>query len=90
MINETSEAFQSQVKTYELLNNILNHDKKLIELVYGEKSYKQLDTFYKKQAENNNKELDFQKQQKDFWWAKMQESKTRLEGLEQGSKAWIE
>lgn len=90
MINETSEAFQSQVKSYELLNSILNHDKKLIELVFGEKSYKQLDTFYKKQAENNNKELDFQKQQKDFWWAKMQQSKTRLEGLEQGSNAWIE
>ena len=81
MIDEAQEKFDEQVETFETINNLLEHDKNVISIIYGEESYSALSQFYDRQEENYNKQLDFQRQQVEFW-------KMQMETAEKGSDAW--
>lgn len=81
MMDEAADKFQDQVDMYEQVRDIIDHDMNIIKLVYGEDSYADLEKYYQMQEDNNNKQLDFLRQQKDFWYAQMQT-------LEQGSEEW--
>ena len=80
MIDEAQEKFDEQIDTYETLRDLIEHDMNVIELVYGEEAYSQLSKYYDRQEENYNKQLEFQRMQKDFWYAQMQ---TMEEGSEE-------
>ena len=71
MMNEAAEKFGDQIDLYEQVRDIITHDMNVIELVYGEESYKDLEKYYEKQEENYNKQLDFNRQQKEFWYNQM-------------------
>lgn len=81
MMGEAQEKFDEQVATFETINNLLEHDKNIISMIYGEEAYSTLSQFYDKQEENYNKQLDFQKQQIEFW-------KMQMATAEEGSDAW--
>lgn len=81
MINEAQEKFDEQISSFETINNLLEHDKNVISMIYGEESYSTLSQFYDRQEENYNKQLDFQKQQVEFW-------KMQMETAEEGSDVW--
>ena len=81
MIDEAQEKFDEQISTFETINNLLEHDKNVISMIYGEESYSALSQFYDRQEENYNKQLDFQKQQVEFW-------KQQMATAEEGSDAW--
>lgn len=67
MMEEASGAFEEQVKTYKQISSLLEHDMKIVKLVNGENSYAELDKYYEKLEKNNRKQLDFQKQEVEFW-----------------------
>ncbi len=71
MMDEAAEKFGDQIDLYEQVRDIITHDMNVIELIYGEESYKDLEKYYEKQEDNYNKQLDFNKQQKDFWYNQM-------------------
>ncbi len=71
MMDEAAEKFGDQIDLYEQVRDIITHDMNVIELIYGEESYKDLEKYYEKQEENYNKQLDFNRQQKDFWYNQM-------------------
>ena len=71
MMDEAAEKFGDQISLYEQVRDIITHDMNVIELVYGEESYKDLEKYYEKQEENYNEQLDFNRQQKDFWYNQM-------------------
>lgn len=75
------EKFDDQIESYEAITDMIEHDMKLIQLLYGEDSYGELAQYYELQQKNYEKQLEFQQQQKDFWYAQMQ-------AAEQGSEAW--
>ena len=75
------EKFDDQIESYEAITDMIEHDMKLIQLLYGEDSYGELAQYYEMQQKNFEKQLEFQQQQKDFWYAQMQ-------AAEQGSEAW--
>ena len=81
MIDEAQEKFDEQISTFETINNLLEHDKNVISMIYGEESYSTLSQFYDRQEENYNKQLDFQRQQVEFWQMQMATA-------EEGSDAW--
>lgn len=81
MIDEAQEKFDEQISTFETINNLLEHDKNVISMIYGEESYSALSQFYDRQEENYNKQLDFQKQQMVFW-------QQQMAAAEEGSDAW--
>lgn len=71
MMDEANEKFGEQIAAYQQVSDLIQHDMNVISLVYGEESYSALSKFYDKQEENNNKQLDFQKQQIEFWHNQM-------------------
>lgn len=83
MMGQAQEAFDEQINSYEQVSEILNHDMKIIQLIRGEDSYKELDKYYEKLEKNNRKQLDFQKQEVDFW-------KNQMDSLDplQDKEAW--
>lgn len=81
MIGEAQEKFDEQIATFETINNLIEHDKNVISMIYGEEAYSSLSQFYDRQEENYNKQLDFQKQQVEFW-------RMQMATAEEGSDAW--
>lgn len=81
MMDKAQEDFDQQISSYEQVANLLDHDMKLIELIYGEKSYGALDKYYQKLENNYNSQLDFQKQQVDFW-------KEQMDSADEGTERW--
>ena len=81
MLDEASEKISDQQKIYEQISDIIRHDMKVIQLVYGEQSYSQLESYYKAQEDNYNKQLAFQKEQVTFW-------EQQMSILDEGSEAW--
>ena len=72
MMDEAADKFADQVDLYEQVKDIIDHDMNIIDLVYGEDSYKELAQYYDQQEKNYNQLVDFQRQQKDFWYNQMQ------------------
>ena len=81
MLDEAQDKFDEQIEAFETINDLLEHDKNVISMIYGEESYSTLSQFYERQEENYNKQLDFQKQQVEFW-------KQQMAIAEEGSEAW--
>ncbi len=61
------ETFDTQKNQYEFIKNQYEHDKKMSELIYGEKNYDINDIYFNKQKENNLKLLDSLNQQVQFY-----------------------
>ena len=80
-LDDISDQMQEQLDAYEQLSDTLDHDMKLIQLVFGEDSYSKLEDYYAKKEQNFNSRLDFQKQQVKFW-------EQQMAVLEDGSEEW--
>lgn len=80
-MDEVQEKFDKQINSYSYLREIINHDIKVIQMTLGEDAYGEMAKFYDAQQKNYEKQLDFQRQQRDFWYAEMQ-------AAEEGSKEW--
>ena len=70
-MDEINEKMADQVAMYEQISNIIDHDMKVIELVYGEKDYEAMGKYYEQQHKNNLGLLDFQRQNVAFWEKEM-------------------
>ena len=80
MMDEAQEKFDKQIEAYETLTNIIDHDKNLVSLIYGDEAYGRMAAFYDKQHENYLGQLNFASQQVEFW-------KEVYENAEEGSEA---
>lgn len=87
-IKNTEEAFDTQEKKYEHINDLIDHDKELIELVYGESDYEAYDKYFEKRHQNGLEQLDFLKKEKEFWEEQMARDTARRDRFEKGSKEW--
>lgn len=70
-IDATDEAFEKQKDIFEFISDQIDHDKSMVGLLYGDKAYEQMSKYYDLQNENNQKQLDFLRQQKDMWYQRM-------------------
>lgn len=89
-IDKAQDAFDEQKKEYEYLGDLIEHNQKVVQLLYGEDAYNQLQEYYKLQQKNNNNQLDFLRQQKEMWYSRMEEERTRMDNLTEGTNAWKE
>lgn len=75
MIDKAQEKWDEQIESYNKLSNLINHDMNIIKLLYGEdKSYAMLDSYYKKQNEYNQQQLDMYVKQAEHWKAEMEKA----------------
>ena len=89
MMDETQSKFDEQIDAYSAINDLIEHDKNVITMIYGEESYSALSQFYNRQEENNNKQLDFQKQQVEFWANQMTLTEEGSEEWDKAKENWM-
>ena len=89
-IDKAQDAFDEQKKEYEYIADLIEHNQKVVELLYGEDAYKQLQKYYELQEKNNKDQLDFLRQQKEMWYSRMEEERARMNNLTEGTNAWKE
>lgn len=66
-IDQVNDKLEDQMKKYQQIDKELEHQQKLIGLLYGDKAYEMMDTLYKNQEKNQLAEISSLKTQKDFW-----------------------
>lgn len=89
-IDKAQDAFDEQKKEYEYIADLIEHNQKVVELLYGEDAYNQLQEYYKLQQKNNKNQLDFLRQQKEMWYSRMEAERKRMNSLPEGTNAWKE
>lgn len=89
-IDKAQDAFDEQKKEYEYIADLIDHNQKVVELLYGEDAYNQLQKYYDLQYKNNRDHLDFLKKQKEMWYSRMIAERERMKGLTKDSNAWKE
>ena len=81
MIDEANEKFDAQIKKYETITELIEHNMNVVELLNGDDAYDQLAKYYELQERNNLKQLDFHRQEVAFW-------RERMDSVEEGSEEW--
>lgn len=81
--SEIGDQLGKQVKRYETITSEIEHKKNMMTLLYGDEAYAELESWYNLQNQVNQGQLEFEKQQIDYWEKRMSE-------LEEGSEAWKE
>ena len=89
MLKEASEKFDEQADMLERVSKYLEHDMKLVKLIYGENQYESLDRYYEKQHENNIQQLDFAKGQVDFWKRQMDLATENSDEWKYAKEQWL-
>lgn len=89
-IDKAQDAFDEQKKEYEYIADLIDHNQKVVELLYGEDAYQQLQKYYDLQYLNNRDHLDFLKKQKNMWYERMIAEKERMNNLTKDTNAWKE
>ena len=84
-IDKAQDAFDDQVDTFEHISDVLDHNVKLVKMLYGEQAYDALGKYYQLQEANNNQQLDFLRQQKQLWYDRMMLEYQRMNELEPDS-----
>jgi len=66
-IDKAKNEFDEHVDQYQRISDILDHQATLVELIYGEHAYDLLNQVFDAQYANNLGQLDFYRQQIDYW-----------------------
>ena len=80
-IDAAKDALDEHIDQYERINDLIEHNVKLTELLYGDKGYDILNKYYDLQKQNNMNTLQTLKQQEEYWRSRMQNEVV-------GSEAW--
>ena len=86
VIDAAQDAFDEQMDEYEYIGDLINHNVKITELLYGDQAYDKMTKFYDRIEDNNNAQLDFLSTQKDYWYDLMTGQKKTMDDLEKAGR----
>ena len=66
-LDDAKDKMDDQIDQYERVNDLINHNVKLTQLLYGDKAYGTMQKYYNLQKANNDAELQNLKTQQDYW-----------------------
>lgn len=89
-IEQVQEGFENRQKYYDHISGLLDHDLKLVELIYGDKAYQKMQNLYKMQYENDLKHLAGLREKEQYWDKQLQQEREHQKNLEKDSNAWHE
>ena len=87
-IDATQDAFDQQMDEYEYIGDLINHNMKVTELLFGDQAYDKMAKYYDRIEENNNNQLDFLAKEKDLWYSRMMEEQARMAQLNPNTNAY--
>lgn len=74
MLDVAQEAFDEQIAQYEAINEVYAHGLNVINVLYGEDAYADMEGFYQKQMENNNQMIDMQRRNVEFYQKQLEDT----------------
>lgn len=74
MLDAAQEAFDEQIAQYEAINEVYSHGLNVVNLLYGEDAYAEMEGFYQKQMENNTQMIDMQKKTVEYYKGLLQDA----------------
>lgn len=74
MLDAAQEAFDEQIAQYEAINEIYSHGLNVINVLYGEDAYADMEGFYQKQMDNNNQMIDMQRRNVEFYKKQLEDT----------------
>lgn len=80
-LEAAGDAMDEVIDQYELVNDLIDHDVKMTQLLYGDKGYQTLNKYYEMQHRNNQQTLNQLMNQREYW-------NMQLNSAEVGSEAW--
>ena len=87
-IDATQDAFDQQMDEYEYVGDLINHNMKVTELLFGDEAYDRMTKYYDRIEDNNNAQLDFLTKEKDLWYSRMMEEQARMAQLNPNTNAY--
>ena len=66
-LDDAKDKMDDQIEQYERVNDLIDHNVKLVQMIYGDKAYNTMQKYYQMQKENNNNALDSLRQQQQYW-----------------------
>lgn len=81
LINKLKNGFKEEITALNKVGSQLDHNIKVMQLIYGEQSYDKLASFYEQKVENDKKILIEAKAQMEYW-------KAQMESTVEGSDEW--
>ena len=87
-IDAAQDAFDQQMDEYEYVGDLINHNMKVTELLFGDQAYDRMTKYYDRIEENNNNQLDFLTKEKDLWYSRMMEEQARMAQLNPNTNAY--
>ncbi len=73
-IDAIEDSFDEQINRYQDVTDLLEYDLDLLNLLYGEKNYSAMDSYYTQLTNNQLKELDLLRRQNEFWYKQWQDA----------------
>ena len=91
MLKEAEESFGKQLEAYQQVADIITHDMKVIDLIYGEDKYGDKAKYYDILVENDRQQVDFHRQEVALWAAQMSKAQREQnkEAYEESRKNWL-
>lgn len=89
-IDKVNDKLSDQLSLYQQITSVIEHDKDLVSLIYGEDSYDSFDEYYNMQHQNNLEQAAFLREQVNFWEAQMNSVEVGSEEWEKFKANWIE
>ena len=87
MVDKVGEAFDEQIEDFEYVNDLIDHNLKVVQLLKGDDAYADMALFYEQQAANNLDILRSQREAADYY-KMMMETETDPEAIEKWTELW--
>lgn len=78
-IDAVNEAFNQQKENYEFIGAQIDHDIKMLELLYGDQAYDKMESYYETQLQNTQATLAAQQESLKYWKEKMEVERAAVE-----------
>lgn len=91
-LDEVNKKFGEQIKSYQFIESLIQHDMNMIKMINGEEAYSKLGSYYEQEAKNFRDQVQFQRQQVDFWKEEMKKAEKSgdEERFEKAKANWVE
>ena len=66
-LDEAKDKMDDQIDQYERVNSLIDHNVKLVQMIYGDKAYNTMQKYYELQKKNNEDELNTLRQNQLYW-----------------------
>ena len=66
-VDDIKEQWDKQIEDYKFVNELLQHNIDLVNLLYGDKNYQAMDSYYQQMHNNSLRELESLANRRDLW-----------------------